>query len=88
MGASATWLLLPFVSSDDSAFSAVLMVVCGVGALVPDLDAVESRIKQTKVLGVKRFMPISRAINSEFGHRGLLHSLWGWVGWTLPVLSL
>ena len=45
MGASATWLLLPFVLPDNSAIIAGLMVCCATGAMVPDLDAVESKIK-------------------------------------------
>lgn len=48
-----------------------------VGALVPDLDATESKIKHVRVMGIKPFVPVYRAINREFGHRGLLHSLWG-----------
>ena len=77
MGASATWLLVPFVGSDNSAILAALMVFCSIGALVPDLDAVESKIKHVRVGGIKPFVPLSRAINRDFGHRGLLHSLWG-----------
>ena len=58
------------------------------GALVPDLDAVESKIKHVKVMGIKPFVPVYRGINREFGRHGLLHSLWGWVGWTVLILPL
>lgn len=88
IGASATWLLFPFVPPGSSGSIAVLMVFCGIGALMPDLDAVESKIKHVKVMGIKPLVPVSRAINREFGHRGLLHCLRGWLIWTLFILPL
>ena len=88
MGASATWLLYPFVLVDGSENIAVLLAFCVVGAMMPDLDAIESKIKHIRIMGIKPFVPVSRAINREFGHRGLLHSLWGWVGWTILILLL
>ena len=88
IGASATWLLVPFVPLDNSAIIAVLMVFCVVGAMVPDLDAVESKIKHVKVINIKPLVPVSRAINRDFGHRGLLHSLRGWLIWTALLLPL
>ena len=88
IGASASWLLVPLLPQDDSASVAIAITFCVIGAMVPDLDAVESKIKHIKLCGIKPFVPIARAINSEFGHRGLLHSLWGWVGWTLLLLPL
>ena len=56
--------------------------------MVPDLDAVESKIKHVKVINIKPLVPVSRAINRDFGHRGLLHSLWGWLIWTTLILPL
>ena len=88
IGASATWLLVPFVPSDSSAIPAVLMVFCVIGAMVPDLDAVESKIKHVKVLGIKPLVPVSKAINRDFGHRGLWHSPRGWAVWTVLILPL
>ncbi len=88
IGASATWLLVPFVPPDNSAIIAVLMIFCVVGAMVPDLDAVESKIKHVKVINIKPLVPVSRAINRDFGHRGLLHSLRGWLIWTALLLPL
>lgn len=72
MGASATWLLVPFVPPDKSAILAALMVsvslyLCISGALMPDLDAVESKIKHVKVLGIKPLVPVSTAINRDLG---------------------
>lgn len=88
IGASATWLLVPFVPSDSSAIPAVLMVFCVIGAMVPDLDAVESKIKHVKVLGIKPLVPVSKALNRDFGHRGLWHSARGWAVWTVFILPL
>lgn len=88
IGASATWSLLPFVPLEASTNITVLMGFCVVGALMPDLDAVESKIKHIKVMKIKPFVPISRAINRDFGHRHLLHSLPGWVIWTFLILPL
>jgi inner membrane protein len=81
-------VLVPFVPPNNSAILAVLMVFCVFGALVPDLDAVESKIKHVKVMGIKPFVPVSKAINRDFGHRGLLHSLWGWLGFSVLSLPL
>jgi inner membrane protein len=88
IGASATWLLAPFVPPDDSAIIAALMICCVAGAMVPDLDAVESKIKHVKVVNIKPLVSVSIAINRQFGHRGLLHSLRGWLIWTLMILPL
>lgn len=87
MGASAVWLL-SLQSLDDPAVLPRLMVFCVAGALVPDLDAVESKIKHLKLMGIKPLVPVSRAINREFGHRGLLHSLRGWLIWTALILPM
>lgn len=88
MGASTVCLLLPLLPPEDSSVVAVLMGFTVVGAMMPDLDAVESKIKHVQVMDIKPFVSISRAINRDLGHRGLLHSLWGWVGWTLLILPL
>lgn len=79
---------MPFVEQDNLGIIAKLMIYCVMGVMVPDLDAVESKIKHVKLRSIKPFVPITGAINAEFGHRGLLHSLWGWVGWTILILPL
>jgi inner membrane protein len=88
MGACATWLLLPFVPLDGSVNIAVLMGFVVIGALVPDLDAVESKIKHVRIIGIKPLVLVARALNRAFGHRGLLHSLKGWMIWTALLLPL
>jgi membrane-bound metal-dependent hydrolase YbcI (DUF457 family) len=63
--------------------AAVLTIYAVAGAMVPDLDAVESKIKHVKVMGIKPLVPVAVAINREFVHRKLLHSLRGSAAWTL-----
>lgn len=72
------------------------------GALLPDLDAGDSWIRRLSVVGIAPFEPLALVLHRSFGHRGLLHSLWGWglatlllcplvviSGWVLPLsLSL
>ena len=41
---------------------------------MPDLNAVESKIKHVKVVGIKSLVPVSRAINQEFGFCLGVHS--------------
>lgn len=88
MGASTAWLLVPFLPQDDPALIAIAIAFCVIGVMVPDLDAVESKIKHVKLCGVKPFVPIAIAINREPGHRKLLHSLRGWTIWTLLIAPL
>jgi membrane-bound metal-dependent hydrolase YbcI (DUF457 family) len=88
IGASAIWLLLPLLPPDGSVNISVLMAFCLAGALVPDLDASESKAKHIKVAGVEPLVPVAIAINRDFAHRGVLHSRWGWMIWTLLILPL
>lgn len=57
-----------------------------VGALLPDLDAVESKVKHLKVGEMKPFRLPSEMAYEAFGHRGVMHSLLGWS--VLAVLLL
>jgi inner membrane protein len=80
----------------------VLAAAAAFGALLPDLDASESKIKHLK-LGNSQFKPFllpAQVVHGTDRHRGLLHSLWGmavagllflpfapWTGWA-PVAAL
>lgn len=88
MGASAVWFLLPILPPGDPSILAVLMAFAVAGALVPDLDAVESKVKHVRIIGIKPLVPLARTINRDFGHRGLLHSLRGWMIWAFFLLTL
>lgn len=58
----------------DLVFIAFLMA----GTLLPDIDSARSTIG-------KRIKPLSRALELVAGHRGLLHSLAGWLIFTIPA---
>ncbi len=88
IGAGAMWLLLPFVPMDVLASITIVMAFCVVEALMPDLDAVESKIKHVKLMGIKPLVLVSRAINRDFGQRGLLHSMRGWATWMVLISPL
>ena len=83
VGASTAWLLLPLVPPDGLVNIGVVAAFCAEGALVPDLDAAESKIKHIKVVGAKPLVPMAIAVHRNFGHRGFLHSVPAWVLWTL-----
>jgi len=75
LGALAAGALLPSASPDRLA---LWMALGAFGALLPDLDASESKIKRLSLGGITPFAPLSLALNRRFGHRGALHSLLGW----------
>lgn len=88
IGASVTWCLLPFMPADGTLSISVVLACCVVGALTPDLDASESKIKHIKVLGIEPLVPVAVGLNREFGHRGALRSARGWAVWTLLIMPL
>jgi len=79
---------LPFLPTDAPSTPALLLVFAVVRAMVPDSDAVESKIKHVKVRGIKPLMRVTVAFNREFGDRGALHSLQGLAIWIMSVLPL
>lgn len=86
IGASSVVILLPFVQMENDGSIAVLMTFAVFGALMPDLDAAESKIKHFKIAGIKPFVPVAVIIHRDFGHRRLWHSLYGWGLWTIMIL--
>ena len=101
-GISALWLMKPLglITTDNLA---PLVLIAVIGALAPDLDASESKLKRFSVIGITPFAPLSQVLHQSFGHRGLLHSLAGlglftilcalpfalWLGWPFGIaLSL
>lgn len=101
-GITALWLLKPLdlITTDNLA---PLVIIAMLGALSPDLDAGESKLKRFAVAGITPFAPLSLMLHHSFGHRGLLHSLVGlslftvlcalplalWLGWPFGMaLSL
>lgn len=101
-GISMLWLLVPVPAEMFGYDMATLAAVAALGALLPDMDASESKIKHLKVLGtnIKPFLLPAQVVYGSEQHRGLLHSLAGlgmisfmvapavwWVGWS-PVIAL
>ena len=77
---------------------ALLAGVTTLGALLPDLDAVESKIKSLSFQGIRPFAPFADLAYKTWGHRGFLHSplalgmlgialapLAFWTEWQVPL---
>ncbi|MDQ3812798.1 MAG: metal-dependent hydrolase [Armatimonadota bacterium] len=96
LGISTRWLLAPLPPELIGYDLGTLATIAALGALLPDLDASNSKIKHLKLLGTrfKPFLLPSYIIHRSDRHRGLLHSLLGlsmvagvavppiwWAGW-------
>ena len=101
-GISTLWLLAPLPPEIIGYNFGTLAALAVFGALLPDLDASESKIKHLKLLGTsfKPFLLPSQIVHRSDQHRGLLHSLTGlgmvagmaapltwWIGWA-PFFAL
>ena len=99
-GVASLWLLAPVPGLLTGDTLGPLAMFAAFGALLPDLDASESKIRSLAVGGVRPFVPVSILIHRMWGHRGLLHSPLGLVlaacgavilalfGYGLPALAL
>ena len=102
LGINSLWLLAP-IPPELLGYDFGTLAACAVlGALLPDLDASESKIKHLKIPGtsIKPFLLPAQIVHRTDQHRGLLHSFWGlgmvalitvpmifWRGWA-PVTVL
>ncbi len=102
LGINSLWLVA-VVSPELVGYDFGTLAACAVlGALLPDLDASESKIKHLKIPGTafKPFLLPAHVVHRTDQHRGLLHSLWGmciitfvsaplllWMGWA-PIAAL
>ncbi|MBV9470266.1 MAG: metal-dependent hydrolase [Abitibacteriaceae bacterium] len=99
-GINSLWLLDALPPAPDVTNFALLVAVAAFGALLPDLDAAESKLKHLRIGGIKPFFLPAQFVHRQLGHRGLAHSLSGliilalmslpliaWWGW-LPSLAL
>ncbi|MFA6553609.1 MAG: metal-dependent hydrolase [Patescibacteria group bacterium] len=79
VGANAVWIPVLL----GMATAPWLVVVAAFAALLPDLDASESKIKHLSVggkigginVGIEPLAPVAMVTSGIFGHRGFLHSL-------------
>ena len=76
-GISALWILSPLPQEWITANYGILSACAACGALLPDLDASESKIKHLKLYNIEPLALPALALHQALGHRGLLHSLWG-----------
>lgn len=80
-GIAALWLVEPFISSGDADALEFWLLGAGVGSLLPDLDASESLIRHVGfgrgIYRIEPFQPLAWWLHRSFGHRGLVHSLFG-----------
>jgi inner membrane protein len=88
LGMNTMWLFSGVPKNMLECNIAVLCAVAALGALLPDLDASESKIKHFPFPGtdIKPFLPIARFVSRSDQHRGTLHSLLGITLVTVPCL--
>ena len=86
-GISTLWLLTP-VSPEVIGFD--YGTLAALGALLPNLDASQSKIKHLKLLGMqfKPFLLPAQVVRRTDQHRGILHSLWGLAFITIITVPL
>ena len=85
IGVCSLWLLVPLPQLLTRENFSPLAAVAAVGALMPDLDATQSLLRSTQVIGIRPFVPVADVLHGLFGHRGLLHSLLGLLLFSLLV---
>ncbi|MBV9467704.1 MAG: metal-dependent hydrolase [Abitibacteriaceae bacterium] len=99
-GINALWVLT-LIPADLLACDFGSLAACAaLGALLPDLDAAESKVKHLQIISIKPFFPVAEVVHRSDRHRGLLHSLLGlglvmislvtlsdWTGWA-PIAAL
>ena len=87
-GVAALWLLVPLPGVLTGSNAGLLAVAAALGALLPDLDAQDAKARRLSFGGVRPLEPLGALLHGLFGHRGLLHSLPGWLGFGMGCLAL
>jgi len=100
-GIGSLWLLNLVPGAVTASTIAPLVVIAALSALLPDLDAAQSKVKYLRVAGIRPFAPLAVVLHRGLGHRGLLHSLLGlsviailslylafWWGWSASLALL
>jgi len=73
-GITSLWLLYPLPGVFTLQTLPLAIIMASLGSLLPDIDAVESKIMNLGAFGITPFAPVSRIVNRSFGHRGITHS--------------
>lgn len=100
IGINALWLIAPIPQGITGSNVGIMAISAVFGALLPDLDAAESKLKHLRIGPVKPFALLATSLHRALGHRGLLHSIYGlsavmmlvlvpalW-GWQIPLAIL
>ncbi|MCW3053460.1 MAG: hypothetical protein JWN14_2630 [Chthonomonadales bacterium] len=99
-GVASLWVLTPVPGLLTSTTLGPMALFAAFGALLPDLDASESKIRFLGMGSVQPFVPLSTLMHQAWGHRGLLHAPLGLLfaasgagivalcGYGLPALAL
>lgn len=79
-GTSSVWLLglIPGALTLDTL--GISLVAAAFGALLPDLDASDAKVRALGIGGIRPFVPLSEVVYRSWGHRGPLHSYVGLIG--------
>jgi len=106
IGINTLWLVEALPPALDpfsvATFNIGVLAACAAfGALLPDLDAAQSKIKYLGVNGIQPFYWPAQVLHRHLGHRGVLHSLIGlglaallllplaaWWSWAVPLAVL
>jgi len=88
LGVASLWLLQPLPDALTASSLAPLTAAASLGALLPDLDASSSTLKGWRIGGLRPLAPLAALLHRTLGHRGLLHSLWGFVAAALLLSPL
>ena len=73
-GLNTLWILSLVPDAVTVQSIAPLILLSAVGALLPDLDAIQSKIKNVSLLNIYPLVNVSLIVNRLFGHRGAMHS--------------
>lgn len=87
-GIAILWVLVPVALGAKPEAFPLSCAAAALGALLPDLDAAESKIRSLGVYHIYPFVPLAAHFNREYGHRGALHSPYGLLGCGLMALVL
>ncbi len=82
-GWSFLWLLRPLPQGLTPESLIPLFTITAFTALLPDLDASESKLKHLQIAGIKPLLPVSIILHHWLGHRGFLHSLAAWLSFSI-----
>lgn len=76
-GITSLWLLTLVPGALTTSTIGLAVLAASFGALFPDLDSQQNRLRDMRVGGISPFSIPSFIINKSAGHRGLLHSFVG-----------